>query len=236
MLLCGSRRCGGNKRAVHGFGSMNDLPMLLQVAWIVLIVGAGIALTLAPITWIARQILAPIDRAATFRKAPVRFSIGDFLCLFLAIQIPLAGAHGFVGGETMLAYWAFTIITWLVGPVVWYRGARALSKARVTRSSHRFVFLGLIMPLVYYGLVPFTILGLSFLAPLLGHIPSQFQWMLLAWLVLASLFFVSGRFVRWMLQQVPSDEQPVSDGQHESELFPVTVSGTSSATPMHEIL
>ena len=82
---------------------MSNLPIFLQVVWISAIVLLGIALAVAPIFWIARQILAPIDRAAKFRKAPVRFSIGDFLCLFLAIQIPLAAVHGFLGPDTMEA-------------------------------------------------------------------------------------------------------------------------------------
>src|SRR6478736_81799 len=204
---------------VHGFATMSNLPLFLQVVWISAIVVLGIALAVAPIFWIARQILAPIDRAAKFRKAPVRFSIGDFLCLFLAIQIPLAAVHGFLGPETMEAYWTFTIITWLVAPVIWYAGGQTLSKAQVTKSSHRFVFLGLIMPLVYYGLVPFTVLGLAFLAPLLGHVPAQFRSQLLAWCVLAALFFVSALFVRWMLQQVESNELSISDRQHEDKLL-----------------
>src|SRR6476646_9622168 len=142
---------------------MNDLPILLRLLLISAIVLVGITLAVAPIFWIARQILAPIDRAAKFRKAPVRFSIGDFLCLFLAIQIPLAVVHRFMSPDTMDAYWGFTVITWLIAPMIWYVGARRLSKARVTKVSHRFVFLGLIMPLVYYGVIPFTALGISFL-------------------------------------------------------------------------
>src|SRR4051795_13481274 len=138
---------------------MDNVAILYQVLRLLAIAVVGIALALAPLVWIARRILAPIDRAAKFRKAPVRFSIGDFLCLFLAIQIPLAAVHGFLGPETMDAYWAFTIITWLVAPIIWYFGGQTLSRAQVNASSHRFVFLGLIMPLVYYGLVPFTALG-----------------------------------------------------------------------------
>jgi TRAP-type C4-dicarboxylate transport system permease large subunit len=109
--------------------TMGNLPILLQVLSFLALVVVGIALSLAPIVWIARRILAPIDRAAKFRQAPVRFSIGDFLCLFLAIQIPLAGAHRFIGEETMEYYWTFTIVTWLVAPVIWFVGARTLSKA-----------------------------------------------------------------------------------------------------------
>jgi hypothetical protein len=208
---------------------MNDLPIFLRMLLIFAVVLVGISLAVAPIFWIARQILAPIDRAAKFRKAPVRFSIGDFLCLFLAIQIPLAGAHRFLGQDTMEAYWTFTIITWLVAPVIWYAGAQTLSKARVTRNSHRFVFLGLIMPLVYYGLVPFTVLGFTFLSPLVGQTDLPFRWLLSAWFLLAALFFISGRFVRWMLQQVPSDEPAISDREHENEIFRAAMFDTSSA-------
>src|SRR3954470_22393727 len=102
---------------------MNDLPILFRLLTISAIVLVGIMLAVAPITWIARQILSPIDRAAKFRKAPVRFSIGDFLCLFLAIQIPLAAVHHVAGEDTIGLYWTFTIITWLVAPVIWYAGA-----------------------------------------------------------------------------------------------------------------
>jgi hypothetical protein len=134
----------------------------------------------------------------------------------------------------MEAYWTFTLITWLVAPVIWYAGGQTLSRAQVTTSSHRFVFLGLIMPLVYYGLVPFTVLGLAFLAPLLGHVPTQFRSQLLAWFVLAALFFVSARFVRWMLQQVESNELSISDRQHEDKLLRAAMLDNSSAQPVHE--
>jgi hypothetical protein len=212
---------------------MNDLPLLLRLLSISAIVLVGIALAVAPIFWIARLILAPIDRAAKFRKAPVRFSIGDFLCLFLAIQIPPAGAHRFLGQDTMEAYWTFTIVTWFVAPVIWYAGARTLSKAQVATNSHRFVFLGLIMPLVYYGLVPFTVLGFIFLSPLVGQTDLPFRLLLSVWFFLAILFYLSGRFVRWMLQQVPSNEPPISDKVHENELVGAAMFETSSAGSGH---
>jgi hypothetical protein len=149
--------------------------------------------------------------------------------LFLAIQIPLAGVHRLMAEDTMVAYWEFAIITWLVGPLIWYAGARTLSKAQITKTSHRFIFLGLIMPLVYYGLVPFTVLGMSSLAPLLGETPPQFRWLLFAWFILAALFFVSGRFVKRMLQQAQTDEPPISECEHENELFRTAMLDTLSA-------
>jgi hypothetical protein len=215
---------------------MSNLSILIHVVWILAIVVAGIVLALAPLIWIARWILSPIDRAGKFHKAAVRFSIGDFLCLFLAIQIPLAAIHRFVGEDSTGTYWAFTIITWLLAPLIWFAGARALSKAQVIKSSHRFIFLGLIMPLVYYGLIPFTLLGLAFLAPLAGDNNSPFRWLVPAWFVLAVLFFVSGRYVQWMLQQVQTSEPPISDREHENELLRAAMSDTSAAArvrPFH---
>src|SRR6478735_10710111 len=166
---------------------MDNFSVLLQILLIIAGVAVFAAFALAPFFWIARYILVPIDRAATSRKAPVRFSIGDFLCLFLAIQIPLAVVHRFMSPDTMDAYWGFTVITWLIAPMIWYVGARRLSKARVTKVSHRFVFLGLIMPLVYYGVIPFTALGISFLAAFSEEAQLPFRALAVAWFVLATL-------------------------------------------------
>ncbi len=67
---------------------MDNLDILFEVVSFLLLAAIGIAAAIAPLIWVARTILAPIDRAAKFRVAPVSFSIGDFLCLFLAIQLP----------------------------------------------------------------------------------------------------------------------------------------------------
>src|SRR5262245_34409327 len=118
-----------------------------------------LAVIFAPIWFIGRWILAPIDQAGKSRKAPVRFSIGDFLCLFLALQLPLTGAYQFIDKEDRGPFWMVTFISWIVAPTIWWACARALSKAGVVNGRHRFVFLGLIMPAVYYGLIPFILLS-----------------------------------------------------------------------------
>jgi hypothetical protein len=230
VLLFGSQRSDDTEWSqFRDFASMSNLSIFLQVVWALAIVVAGFAIALVQFVWIARRVLSPIDQAAKFRKAAVRFSLGDFLCLFLAIQIPLAAVHRFWDEDTMEAYWVFTIITWLVAPVIWFAGARALSKAQVSTSSHRFVFLGLVMPLVYYGLIPFTVLGLSFLSPLVGHTDLPFRWLLSIWFVLGILFYLSGRYVRWMLQHVERDEEPISDRQHDNKIFRAAMLDSSAA-------
>jgi hypothetical protein len=159
---------------------------------------------IGPSTFIVRWILAPIDRAAKFRKAPARFSIGDFFCLFLAIQIPLSVIYRFVDADENQFYWLFTIATWIIGPVMWVTGARTLSKAGVEASGQRFVFLGLIMPIVYYGLLPFTMLGIRISLMLCGAENfSQFAfWMFTAWGMLAGLLALCVMFTTRITRQL----------------------------------
>src|SRR5262245_55512318 len=143
-----------------------------RIAMAITGVAAGLVAIFGPSVFAARSILAPIDRAAKHRQAPVRFSIGDFLCLFILIQIPLAFVFRIQYGireasnsreESVVnvGLWILTAALWIVGTVIWYMGSRTLSKAGVAHSGLRFVYLGLILPLVYYGLVPFTFLSVA---------------------------------------------------------------------------
>lgn len=209
------------------------LHVLLIVGGIVAVIGA----MLAPIYLIGQWILAPIDRAAKFRKAPVRFSIGDFLSLFLAIQIPLTAIYQFIEKEEERLFWLFTIITWLVAPVVWFACARTLSKAGVSNGRHRFVFIGLVMPAVYYGLVPFVLLTIVGVLTLLGLFPTRvinrpeqlamsFQSMVAIWFVLGIIFFVSGLFTKRILREARADEYSISDATRELEMARAAMLGT----------
>jgi hypothetical protein len=197
---------------------MANQAILIQIVCVLAIVFFGIAIGLGSLVCIGWWILAPIDRAAKFRTAPMRFSVGDFLCLFLAIQIPLAFVYRFVGEDVTGYYWVLTILTWAIAPIIWIACGHTLSKAGITTSVHRFVFLGLIMPLVYYGVIPFTILGLSFLAAVVNPGDVPFRWIGPAWLVLAMLFFVSGLFVRKMVQKTVACA-PMSEQENGNEFF-----------------
>ncbi len=188
---------------------METLLLILKVAVVVAEVLVGIAAFVAPMAMIGGWILAPIDRAAKFRQAPVRFSIGDFLCLFLAIQIPLSAVYRFIGRGEERPFWMFFVISWIVGSVVWYTGARILSRAGVINGSHRFVFMGLVLPLVYYGFLRFTFLTVEFFLLLIGvegDAGTHYARMLGSWLLLAMLFSLSGVYTRYMLKQVPGRE------------------------------
>ena len=204
-------------------------PALFVVLVLAAIVG-GVALAIFPGVAVSRWILVPIDEAAKFRKAPAAFSIGDFLCLFVAVQVPLAAVYRVLGDDDNSYYWVFTILTWLIAPVIWIACARALSKAGVINAWHRIVFLGLIVPLVYYGLFPFTIIGIAFLARLFDPSLMPVGPFAAAWIVLCLLFVCSGFFVRWMLSKTNRDEPPITNRKHEDELALAAMSDRPSAS------
>jgi hypothetical protein len=191
-----------------------------RIAMAIIGVVAGLAATFGPALFAARWILAPIDRAAKHRQAPVRFSIGDFLCLFILIQIPLAVVFRIQYGireasnsreESVvdIGLWILTAALWIVGTVIWYMGSRTLSKAGVAHGGLRFVYLGLILPLVYYGLLPFTILTVAGCSIFFEDEP--IDWIttrgVSIWLLLGTLFGLSAWFTQWMLAN--HDQPPI---------------------------
>jgi hypothetical protein len=200
-----------------------------------LILCVVIIVVLAPIVIVGRWILGPIDRAARDREVPVRFSIGDFLCLFLAVQIPLTVVYQFVGSDGEQLFWVFTLITWIIAPVIWFACARALSRAGVASGTHRFVFLGLIMPAVYYGLMPFVLFSIYIMVDLTidhhGERPWQPGWYLAAWLAITTIFAVSGVFTRWIIRQAQLGEPPLSEREGRDEFTP-TVLQPAPAQPL----
>jgi hypothetical protein len=181
---------------------------------------AGIAALLGPVVFIARWILTPIDRAAKSRQAPARFSIADFLCLFIIIQVPLAAINRVSDFDMRFDLWVMVVAAWIVGFLIWHLGAQTLSKAGVRRNSHRFVYLGLILPLVYYGLLPYTVLSC-------GGVVAFFEqrqtwagmgWQVSAWTLLTSLYASSAVFTHWMLNKARPQEVSIDSEASYPEL------------------
>lgn len=166
----------------------------------------ALALFVLGVVGIGKWILGPIDRAAKLRNAPVRFSIADFLCLFIVVQIPLAAAFQFSQEEETAAfYWLLTAITWIIAPVIWLAATRALSKAGVSAGRHRLMFMGLIVPIAYYGLIPFVIMSMAGpVAIFTNEWPriDGFHWYIVVWLLLGVLLYLSGLFTQWLVRQV----------------------------------
>jgi hypothetical protein len=170
--------------------------------WKVMLIPLGVVFTAWPLVWTVMRILRPVDHAARERNLPFRFSMGDFLCLFWVVQLPLAFVYRIEGRETESFYWILTVVVWGVAPVVWVTCARALSKAGVSEGKHRFIFLGIVVPTVYYGLFPF--IGLSWA----GAVAIGFEGMdyflqhrslILLWMFLMFALIASGFYSPWMV-------------------------------------
>ncbi|HEY3391113.1 MAG TPA: hypothetical protein VGK58_00250 [Lacipirellulaceae bacterium] len=192
---------------------------------IVLISLGALAAIVAAVGW---WILWPIDRAAKSRRASIQFSIGDFLCLFIVLQIPLLASH-FLAIETDVdadrrSFWIITLITWIIAPLIWFICARSLSKAQVRNGVHRLTFLGLIVPFVYYAFLPYLFLSVSISLLFSGVHPRRTDSsniVFIAWVAITLVFFLCGLFTRWMLSQVANDAPPGSRSNGESEPTPV---------------
>jgi hypothetical protein len=172
---------------------------------VLLISGGVILATAVPLIWTVRRILRPVDRAAKQRNLPFRFSLGDFLCLFWVVQLPLAFVYRIEGEETEAFYWTLTLVIWAVAPLVWITCARALSKAGITAGKHRIIFLAVVLPTVYYGLFPFIgmswagVVNIAFKGPpVLAQHGSVVAW----WFVLVVALVACGYYSPWMIEQV----------------------------------
>jgi hypothetical protein len=181
----------------------------------IFLIPLGVMLTAWPLMWTVLRILRPIDQAAQERNLPFRFSMGDFLCLFWVVQLPLAYVYHYGDRETESFYWILTVMVWGVAPFVWYTCARALSKAGVSAGKHRFIFLGIVVPTVYYGLFPFIWLSWAGL----GTIGFRGMTSLLRygveislWLTLLAALLVSGFYSPWLVQHAATPLDADTDG------------------------
>jgi hypothetical protein len=179
-----------------------------------MLIPLGVVFTAWPLIWTVLRILRPVDQAAKERNLPFRFSMGDFLCLFWVVQLPLAFVYHIEDRETESFYWILTVLVWAVAPLVWVTCARALSKAGVSTGKHRFIFLGIVVPTVYYGLFPF--IGLSWLG--VGAIGFkgmdyflQHRSTILLWTVLMASLIASGFYSPWMIEHAgaPAEHEDI---------------------------
>lgn len=177
---------------------------MLNAVFAVLILVLVVVTGVTPIFWTVRRILRPIDQAAKARDAPFRFSIGDFLCLFWVVQLPLAFVFQLSGEETSVPYWLFTIVIWAVAPIVWITCARALSKAGISGGIHRFIFLAAVVPTVYYGLFPF--IGLSWAGLVVLTMEDiqallRYKVQVVVWIAVATGLVVCGFYSPWLVRR-----------------------------------
>jgi hypothetical protein len=159
-------------------------------------------------------ILVPIDRAAKARDGGRRISVSDFLCLFIAVQLPLTAASLLTNEDTKEYFWILTALAWTVAPLTWITCAMALSRAKITRGSHRLVFMGFVLPVVYYGIVPFAFLTTRAVDMVLtGQADriSSHLWLASAWVGMAAALIASGLYTNWLVNNT-----------HQVETHPAT--------------
>jgi hypothetical protein len=167
---------------------------------------------------VGKWILGPIDRAARERRAPVRFAISDFLCLFVVVQLPLTLISRSRSEDTEALFWAFTILAWIVAPVIWISCAVALSRAGITSGKHRFIFMGVVLPIVYYGLIPFMLMAIFAIATFRsGHgiELGKYWWLIIIWVLLGAGLVGCGVFTNRLIRStgvasVSDDSRPRS--------------------------
>jgi hypothetical protein len=167
---------------------------------------------LVAIYFAGRWILGPIDRAAKARKVPARITLADILCLFLVVQLPMTLASSFRVEETEAYFWIFMILAWVIAPVIWISCAMTLSRAGISSGKARLLFMGLVLPIVYYGLTPFavtTLIGVTWL--MLGEGGERFRtpWIVAAWAFTAAALVGCGIYTNRLARQL-EDSAPVA--------------------------
>ncbi len=189
----------------------NDAEPAASLIKVVVAIATVLVFTLGPLMWTISCILRPVDRAARERNLPFRFSMGDFLCLFWVVQLPLAYVFQMRGdgrrdsqNEVDQFYWILTAAVWAIAPLAWVTVARALSKAGVAAGVHRMIFLGIVLPTVYYGLFPF--MGMS-IAVIFGVLESGSDYLaahrvlVTMWWLLGVSLLACGFYSPWMVRR-----------------------------------
>jgi len=194
-------------------------------AWVLLQVSRLLALLLiivGPLMWTVHRVLRPVDRAARERNLPFRFSIGDFLCLFWIVEIPLAFVYRVSRGQTnnagddglTLYFWILTAAVWVVAPLAWFTVARALSKAGISAGPHRMIFLGAVLPTVYYGLFAFIGLSVAIAAGVadigLGFLNGN-TFIGMWWFILGASLLACGFYSPWLVRHATAHREDELD-------------------------
>jgi len=160
------------------------------------------------IYWLGRWILGPIDRAAKTVRAPVRLFVADFLCLFVAVQLPLTFVSRMRSEETEVYFWIFAVLTWVIAPIIWICCAVTLSRAGITNGKSRMVFMGLVLPIAYYGLIPFVVMTAFAIVSLIagqGTEILQRPWLVTLWASIGAALVACGRFTNRLTQRIALD-------------------------------
>jgi hypothetical protein len=126
---------------------------------LVLVAGLALVATLVGIAAVTGAgVLRPLDQAAKKSKLPLQFTLGDFFCLFLLIQLPTGLLHFWLSPLEDPEIWVFDGLAWVCCGLMWWVSVRTLSRAGIRNPWHRGVFLVLVLPVAYFGSIVSAIL------------------------------------------------------------------------------
>lgn len=115
-----------------------------------------------------RWTLRPLDKAAKGSTRPPQFTLVDFFCLFLLVQLPTGLIHGWLPDYS--AIWVLDGFAWGACAMAWWISVRTLSRAGVQNPWHRGLFLVLAIPIAYFGSIAAAVLPVvAFALAVEGH-------------------------------------------------------------------
>ena len=164
----------------------------------------------------AAWVLRPMDKAARWKKAPVQFTMLDFLSLTAYFAVPL-GLSSRVRGDSPEANSGFIGLSacgCLIAFLIWWGSVRTAARAGINNPKKRLLMIGAIVPVTYaIGLVGGPAAGL-FLAWGFEHALQAPLWAWLLPLLVGASFVALRETVGWILaHDVPrkSAANPWSD-------------------------
>ncbi len=176
------------------------------------------------------RVLGPLDRAAKNRRYPVQFSLADFLCLFVEVQLALGGpAFVFrsMEGKWMGPAVFVSIVIVAAVLLVWWTGVRTLSAAGVHGTFARALTLSIGIPIGFASSVAIPVIGVATFTSLdsSNHLPQAGLFLLLG---LADALLVAG--LGFMTRHIVAGAKPARETTPLRDLIR-SVAASAPASP-----
>ena len=112
--------------------------------WVAITILIGLAL----IFFVRTKLALPLDSAAKNRRHTTQFTIVDFLCLFVLVQVPMALIHSIksIPGTQPWAIYFLDVYAWISIGLIWWKSAQIMSRAGINTPKHRVILLLVVLP------------------------------------------------------------------------------------------
>jgi hypothetical protein len=139
-------------------------------------------------------VVGPLDRAAKNRRYPVQFSLADFFCLFVLVQLPLGTLRLIANDSQGIS--PLDLFAALSAVAIWWHCVRTLSRAGIHKLWHRCFALTIAMPFAVYGSFALIILPVTGMVMRIRNDSFIGWWMLLAEAAVIGVFYGLGKYTR----------------------------------------